>query len=356
MVRRSSGSRRIDLMYWLLLLAASLTVIRAGNVSITGELLNGYTIRYPGLSIPFAEAIDLGESKRSMIDDAVVQASLVNETVHPPNTIYAIPIAPGEEWDGQTDWARHVQSEHERMYGKDTVYLEKPAWAGNFTKRSTERSKRLTERSRMTQSTSDMYLRTQSVPHGNIWPADFARSLCYDRCGWNQDCDANNMLVWTTNYIHNNQLYKNVQLRGRIYGKINYAWSDDVKWRTRDMLCETLVNSMNNARIIVTEGQKTGCVGNCNGPVCQRFGCETARLEMFHGPAGGSLTLAAWWDDGGYSTPGWISWSIEPVSSPKLGGICGSLGVALGWLAFLPGIGAFFGIAGIGVSAACTWA
>lgn len=112
------------------------------------------------------------------------------------------------------------------------------------------------------------------------------------------------MLVWTTNYISSSNLYKNVQLRGRIYGKINYAWSDEVKWRTRDMLCEAVVKSMNDARIIVTDGKKTGCVGGCSSVQCQRFGCETGKLEMFRGPAGGSLTLAAWWDDGGYSTPG----------------------------------------------------
>lgn len=140
-VSHSSGKRKVNVVYWLLLLAASVAMVQAGNVSITQELLNGYTVSFPGLAIPISEVPASAFAKRMIEDQAEIQDSLNNETVYPPNTIYTIPIQPGEVWEGQSDWVQQVELEHRELYGEDVVYLEKPAWAGSVLKRLNARSK-----------------------------------------------------------------------------------------------------------------------------------------------------------------------------------------------------------------------
>lgn len=88
------------------------------------------------------------------------------------------------------------------------------------------------------------------------------KSVCYDKCGWGQYCDSSPKAVWTTSLIKDGKLYKNVALTARVYGYVNYLWTDNIKWDTRNAMCEAVMQTVNDAQIIGSTWQY-GCNPSC---------------------------------------------------------------------------------------------
>lgn len=136
-----------------------------------------------------------------------------------------------------------------------------------------------------------------------------------------------------------------MQLSGRADGRIQFTWSDAIKWDSRNNMCEAVKTIIATSGVETVQQNKLGCWPTCDINFCVGSGtCHYTHANMWRGPSTGNIELWTHWSDGGYSQAMWFHWEVHQVGD-WYGNVYGGIGWILDVLGMFDTTGLFSGAA-----------